>query len=107
MHVSFNPASDLEAALKSAASAAGLDPAKFAPEVRTADPAHGDFQANGVLAYAKQARTNPRALAEKLTAALSPEVAAACEVAVAGPGFINFRLKPAALLAWLRSYPDV
>ena len=102
MELSFNVAGDLEAALQTAARAAGLDPAQFAPEVRTADPAHGDFQANGVLAYAKHQRTNPRALAEKLVAALGDDLRSLCEVAVAGPGFINLKLKPDALLAWLR-----
>ena len=44
MHVSFNLADDLELALKSAASAAGLaDWDAFVPEVRTADPRHGRF----------------------------------------------------------------
>ncbi|HEY0946697.1 MAG TPA: arginine--tRNA ligase [Opitutaceae bacterium] len=104
MHVSFNLTVDLDAALKSAAAAAGLDPAAFAPEVRTADPKHGDFQANGVLPYAKQAKTNPRALAEKLVTHLPAALRESYEVAIAGPGFINFTLKPAALLAWLREY---
>ena len=108
MSVSFNLAADLAAALKNAAAAAGLDPAKFVPEVRTADPAHGDFQANGVLAYARQAKVSPRALADQLVAALSPDVRAGSEVTVAGPGFINFTLKPGALFAWLRAFssPD-
>lgn len=104
MHVSFNLAVDLDAALKSAAANAGLDPAAFAPEVRTADPKHGDFQANGVLPYAKQAKTNPRALAEKLVSHLPATVRESYDVAIAGPGFINFTLKPAALLAWLREH---
>jgi len=104
MPVSFNPAADLEAALKAAAGAAGLDPAKFTPEVRTADPAHGDFQANGVLAYARQAKISPRALADQLVAALPPEVLTRCEVSVAGPGFINFTLRPGALFDWLQVY---
>ncbi|MBW8782122.1 MAG: arginine--tRNA ligase [Verrucomicrobia bacterium] len=104
MHVSFNLAALFDAALKSAATAIGLDAADFAPEVRTADPKHGDFQANGVLPYAKRTRQNPRALAEKLVAAFSADVLAACTVTVAGPGFINFTLQPAALQAWLRAF---
>ena len=104
MEPSFNLVGDLETALKAAAASAGLETALFEPEVRAADPAHGDFQANGVLAYAKRARTNPRALAEKLAAALPGDVREACEVSVAGPGFINFRLKPAALSAWLHAF---
>ena len=61
MHVSFNLAVDLEAALKAAATLAGLaDAAAFVPEVRTADPKHGDFQANGTLGYAKARKQSAR-----------------------------------------------
>ncbi len=105
MHVSFNLGDDLDAAVRSAAGLAGLaDPAALIPEIRTADPRHGDFQANGVLGYAKARRLNPRAVAEQLVAALDPALAAQYEVGVAGPGFINFRLRPAALLGWLRAF---
>ncbi len=104
MHVAFNLAADLDAALLSAASAAGLEAASFAPEVRVADARHGDFQANGVLGYAKARKLNPRAVAEKLTSALPASVKDAYDVVIAGPGFINFTLKPAVLLSWLRTY---
>ncbi len=104
MQVSFNPAADVEAAMLQAATALKLDGTPFAPEVRTADPKHGDFQANGVLAFAKREKQNPRALAEKLVAALTPETRERYDVTIAGPGFINFALKPAALLAWLRAF---
>jgi arginyl-tRNA synthetase len=100
----FHLLSGLDSALKTAAAAAGLDPAIFNPEVRAAEARHGDFQANGVLAYAKQAKANPRDLAAKLVAQLPEFVGETCEVAIAGPGFINFTLKPAALLAWLQAY---
>ena len=104
MQVSFNPIADVEAAMSSAAAAIELDCARFTPEVRTADPKHGDFQANGVLAYAKREKQNPRALAEKLVAALDAATRERYDVAIAGPGFINFSLKPAALLGWLRTF---
>ena len=104
MHAAFNLAAELDAALVSAAAAAGLEAADFAPEVRTADARHGDFQANGVLGYAKSRKLNPRAVAGQLAAALPAGVTADYEVAIAGPGFINFTLKPAALLAWLRAF---
>ena len=115
MHVAFNLAADLDTALKGAAATAGLAEADaFAPEVRTADPRHGDFQANGVLGYAKARKLNPRAVAEQIVAALvAPKpgeggLPAALrehyDVTIAGPGFINFTLKPAALLGWLRAY---
>jgi arginyl-tRNA synthetase len=106
MHVGFNIAADLDAALSGVAAKAGLDPDTFAPGVRSADPKHGDYQANGVLAYAKQAGANPRALAAQLVAALPAELRDVCDVSVAGPGFINFTLKPAVLLGWLRAHPS-
>ena len=105
MHVAFNLAADLETALKIAAVTAGLaDAAAFAPEVRTADPKHGDFQANGTLGYAKARKLNPRATADTLVSTLPSAILDTYEVTIAGPGFINFRLKPAALLAWLRNF---
>jgi arginyl-tRNA synthetase len=57
------------------------------------DPKFGDYQANGVMAVAKQLKTNPRQLAEKVVKELA--IRDICEIPeVAGPGFINFRLKP-------------
>ncbi|HZP59464.1 MAG TPA: arginine--tRNA ligase, partial [Opitutaceae bacterium] len=76
----------------------------FRPEVRPAEAQHGDFQANGALGYAKAHRLNPRQVAETIVAALPAEIREACDVAIAGPGFINFKLKPAALLEWLKIY---
>ena len=56
------------------------------------NPQFGDYQANGVMAAAKQAKTNPRELAQKIVEAL--EIDDICEPPeIAGPGFINLRLK--------------
>ncbi|MBL9207525.1 MAG: arginine--tRNA ligase [Opitutaceae bacterium] len=107
MHVSFQIATDLTQAVTAAAAQAGLDAAGFSPEIRTADPRHGDFQANGVLGYAKARKLNPRAVAESLVAALPVDVKARCDISIAGPGFINFRLKPEVLLQWLTRYGTV
>lgn len=105
MHVSFLLASDLDTALKAAAVAAGLtDAAAFSPDVRTADPKHGDFQANGVLGFAKARKLNPRAVAEQVLGALDHSVREAYEVSIAGPGFINFALRPATLSTWLQAF---
>ena len=104
MPVPFNLALDLQAALINAAASAGLEDIHLAGEVRTSDARHGDYQANGVLGYAKARKLNPRAVAEKLVAALPAGVREACDVAIAGPGFINFTLKPAMLLGWLRTF---
>jgi arginyl-tRNA synthetase len=105
MPVSFNLADDLDVAVKAAATTAGLDDAAaFNPEVRTADPRHGDFQANGVLGYAKARKLNPRAVAEKVIGGLSAGIREHYDISIAGPGFINFTLKPATLLAWLQEF---
>lgn len=55
------------------------------------DPAHGDLATNAAMVLAKQARTNPRALAEAIARKLEA-VPAVSSVEVAGPGFINLRL---------------
>ena len=103
MDLRFDLAAALDQELTAAAPLAGMREPGFAPGVRTADPVHGDFQANGVLAYAKRTRQNPRAVAAALAAQL-PGLEPLCETAVAGPGFINFRLRPATLLAWLNAH---
>jgi len=56
------------------------------------DPKFGDYQANGVMALAKKIKTNPHKLAESVVEQL--DVGDICEPPeVAGPGFINLRLK--------------
>ncbi len=62
---------------------------------RARDPRHGDFATNVALRLAKAARANPRELARRIIAALpaSPLVA---RTEIAGAGFINFFLAPAA-----------
>jgi len=61
---------------------------------RTRDPAHGDFATGIAMRLAKAARSSPRALAERIVAALpaNPHVA---RTEIAGPGFINFFMSPA------------
>lgn len=104
MSAPFHLAATLDRALITAAAAAGFDLALFGPDVRVAAAQHGDFQANGVLAYAKQTKQNPRSAAQALIAALSAETLSLAEVTIAGPGFINFTLRPAVLEAWLTAY---
>ncbi|HET7369343.1 MAG TPA: arginine--tRNA ligase, partial [Gammaproteobacteria bacterium] len=62
---------------------------------RTRDRAHGDFATNAALALAKLARMKPRELAERIVEKL-PANEFVARVEVAGPGFINFFLAPAA-----------
>ncbi|MFA6187290.1 MAG: arginine--tRNA ligase [Phycisphaerae bacterium] len=57
------------------------------------DAKFGDYQSNGAFALAKQLKTNPRQLAEKVVAALQiDDICLPPEIA--GAGFINLRLKP-------------
>jgi arginyl-tRNA synthetase len=77
----------------SAAMAAAAGQEDCAAQVRpSTDPKFGDYQVNGVMALAKQLKTNPRKLAEQIVAKL--DVSDICEESeIAGPGFINLRLK--------------
>ena len=91
----------LEAALSSALSevckapvAAMVAPAK--------NPEHGDYQANGAMAAAKRARRNPREIAEATIGQLDLDDLIA-HAEVAGPGFINLKLRDASLLGEMRA----
>jgi len=55
------------------------------------DASHGDLASNAAMVLARPTGQNPRALAERIVAALKadPDVASA---EVAGPGFVNLRL---------------
>ena len=62
---------------------------------RSRDVAHGDFATGVAMRLAKAARTNPRALAAKIVEAL-PSNDLIAKTEIAGPGFINFFMTPAA-----------
>src|SRR5437899_7162758 len=60
------------------------------------DPRFGDYQINAALVLGKQRGENPRVLAEKIVAHF--DAGDLCEPpGVAGPGFINFALRPGAV----------
>jgi arginyl-tRNA synthetase len=69
-------------------------------------PEHGDFACSIALQLAKQLKRNPRQLAESLTKAVLSSYPDFDQFfsgyEIAGPGFINFRLKPAVKLAAVR-----
>jgi arginyl-tRNA synthetase len=65
------------------------------------DASHGDLATNAAMVLAKEAKTNPRALAEKIAADLGSDPRVA-KVDVAGPGFINLTLAPAVFLEVLK-----
>ena len=80
--------------LSNALAAAGLpDAGELTPAT---DPRFGDYQTNAALVLGKQRGENPREVAEKIVGHLN--VGDLCEPpAVAGPGFINFTLRPGAV----------
>ena len=60
------------------------------------DPKFGDYQSNALMGLAKRNQLNPRELAAQVVEQI--DVADCCEpVGIAGPGFLNFRLKTGAL----------
>lgn len=92
---------ELSATARAAFAAEGL-PAELG-QIQVSDrPDLAQFQCNGALAAAKLAKANPRAIAEKIAARFSQSPLVA-EVAIAGPGFINLKLKDGALEQYLQA----
>ncbi|TPI30230.1 arginine--tRNA ligase [Mesorhizobium sp. B3-1-9] len=58
------------------------------------DASHGDLATNAAMVLAKPTGQNPRALAERLAEALRADADVA-SAEIAGPGFVNLRLKDA------------
>lgn len=58
------------------------------------DKSHGDFASNIAMVMAKEARKAPRAVAELVIKNMDINGTYIKDMEVAGPGFINFRLKP-------------
>jgi arginyl-tRNA synthetase len=70
---------------------------------RPKNAAHGDFSSNAAMQLARPLKRNPRELAQRILTELpaSPLIAKA---EIAGAGFINFHLTPA---AWHRVVPQI
>lgn len=109
MEVWFNPLKTIEnKLLKVAVEADGIG-AEFIPDVHPANPRFGDYQANGVLAFAKANGLNPREVATRIiqAAEASGEFDPAyVQLSIAGPGFINFKLTPEFLWKWHLQFSD-
>ena len=86
---------ELSAIAGAAFAAEGLSPS-FGQVSRSDRPDLAQFQCNGALAAAKQAKANPRAIAEKVAAHLRANPLFA-KVEIAGPGFINLDMTDDAL----------
>jgi arginyl-tRNA synthetase len=99
--MSATPQAVLTERLHAALVACGLPPERgeVAP---AADTRFGDYQANAAMVLAKQVKANPRELAAKI--ADYCEAGDICEKPeIAGPGFLNFRLKPRWVAQQLRA----
>jgi len=70
---------------------------------RPKNPAHGDFSSNAAMQLARPLKKNPRELAQRILTELpaSPLIA---RTEIAGAGFINFHLTPA---AWHGAVPQI
>ncbi len=94
----------LQLALDAALS--GFDLSSVSPEsiqiVPASNPQFGDYQWNGALPLAKALKQKPRDIAQKVLENL--DVSEICETPeIAGPGFLNFRLKT----SWLETALDL
>ena len=72
---------------------------------RTRDASHGDFASNVAMRLANPAKMNPRDIAGKIIEQLSDNDQVD-KVEIAGPGFINFHLSPAAFHVELHTILD-
>jgi arginyl-tRNA synthetase len=79
---------------------AGIDQSRVSVEPPR-DPSHGDMATNAAMVLAKEAGKKPRELAEQIAEKLRGDDLVE-RVDVAGPGFINLTLKPAAWINALR-----
>ncbi|HSG65336.1 MAG TPA: arginine--tRNA ligase, partial [Gammaproteobacteria bacterium] len=83
-----------------------LEPGDLDPQLeRARDPRHGDFTSNVAMRLAQRLGGKPRDLANHIVAAL-PSSPLVGSTEVAGAGFINFRLVPAAYHEELRKILD-
>ncbi|MEC8319789.1 MAG: arginine--tRNA ligase, partial [Planctomycetota bacterium] len=86
--------------------AAGVD----ATPKPSAKPEFGDFQLNAAMPLGKKLGRPPREIAAELSAALMCSEAGVGDLIeepeIAGPGFLNLRLKPQALATALKSMDD-
>ncbi|HEY1362661.1 MAG TPA: arginine--tRNA ligase [Xanthobacteraceae bacterium] len=80
---------------------AGVDQSRVVVEPPR-EAAHGDMATNAAMVLAKDAGRKPRELAQAIAEKLRADELLA-RVEIAGPGFINLTLKPAAWLAALRA----
>ncbi len=64
---------------------------------------HGDFATNVAMVLAKPERKKPRDIAQAIVDGLVDEQGLIAAAEIAGPGFINFRLQPLAVLRTIKT----
>ncbi len=110
MNTVLNIKQQLEAAIAQACGELGFDLNGVNAAIdRPADASHGDWASNAAMVLAGKLGRNPRQLAEQLVEKLQAQGDSTLginleSVSVAGPGFINFKLKPAYYQDFLTSF---
>ena len=87
---------------------AGALPSDDFPDIEIEAPkieAHGDYATNFAMVMAKTQKMAPRRIAEILTVHLDGAEELIAATAIAGPGFINFHIQPAAWAPLLKAIP--
>jgi arginyl-tRNA synthetase len=77
----------------------GQLPSEILPEVEVTEPkavTHGDFSTNIAMVMASAQKMAPRKIAEAIVSQLDDDDGVLEKTEIAGPGFINFFLKPSA-----------
>lgn len=72
------------------------------------DFTHGDYATNLAFTLSKQKRLSPKVCAEELVSLLTEKLSSLVEkIEVAGPGFINFYLKPEAIRSEVQTVENI
>ena len=107
MHPVIQAKEEIKKMIEEALRAEDLD--GFGAEVeleKPKDAGHGDFASTIAMRLAKPARQAPRQIAQRLTDAFKLEGSCVEKVKIAGPGFINFTLKPSCFYEVLRTISE-
>jgi arginyl-tRNA synthetase len=97
----MSDAGTIRAAVRAAARALGA-PEEFDPVIeRPRDPSFGEWATNAAMVLAKPLARKPRDIASALIERMDLRGAGVAGAEIAGPGFINFRVDPGALVGGL------
>jgi arginyl-tRNA synthetase len=96
----MNQRDTIRTALVEAARAIGVPDAEPVVE-RPRDPSHGEWATSLALTLAKPLKAKPRDIAQRIVDKLELDKSGIASVEIAGPGFINFRMRPDSTAAQL------